>query len=149
MEDANRARAGAARPLRILIADDSAPIRGIVKAMLNTRSAEWQVCGESPDGPDVLRKAKEIQPDVILLDLSIPGISGLETAKILRRDHFSSTVVLMSAQEPPVLERIAAAAGIPFCISKSQVVADLIPLLETIFAQRHSNRESAAVADHH
>jgi two-component system nitrate/nitrite response regulator NarL len=128
--------------MRILIADDSATIRRIIKEMLGGRDDEWIVCAEACDGEDTLRKTREIQPDVVLLDLSIPRLSGLETARILRRDCPESVVILMSAQEPAMLERMAASARIPFSISKATVAKGLVPLLETISQQRHGPPEA-------
>lgn len=147
MDDAHIVRSVATPPLRILIADDSDAIRRIVKGLLDGRAGEWLVCGEAGDGEETLRKASELQPNVILLDLSIPLLSGLEAARILKRDNRSCHVVLMSAQEPALLARIAAAARVPFCIAKSLLVNDLAPLLETISRQRRAGRDTASRED--
>jgi DNA-binding NarL/FixJ family response regulator len=132
-----------ASPLRMLIADDSGPMRRVVKELFAFGPGNWLVCGESVDGQDALRKAAELQPDAILLDLSIPALSGLEAARILQRENPSVVLVLMSAQEQAVLERIAAAARVPFCISKSLLGSHLIPLLDKIACQKRTAHEAA------
>ena len=131
-------------PLRILIADDSSAIRRIVRDLVGHQSRDWVVCGESADGKEALQKAAELRPDVILLDLSIPVISGLDAAKILQKDYPTTCVVLMSAQEPDVLARIAASARTPYSISKSVIANDLHRLLAAISRQKGTPNRSAA-----
>jgi two-component system response regulator NreC len=65
--------------LRILIADDHSVLRATLKAMLETH-AGWQVCGEATNGLEAVRKAADLKPDVIILDLSMPKLSGFEAA---------------------------------------------------------------------
>lgn len=137
-------RSAGAAPLRVLIADDSSAIRRVVKELVSRGPADWLVCGESADGEDALRKAAELLPDVVLLDLSIPILSGLDTAKIFQHDYPATCVVLMSAQEPDVLARIAASARVPYSISKSVIGSDLHNLLAAISRQKGAPNQSAA-----
>ena len=65
--------------LRILIADDHAPLLEMLKALIETH-AGWQVCGEAKNGLEAVQKAAELKPDVIILDLSMPGLDGLQAA---------------------------------------------------------------------
>ena len=60
------------RPLRILIADDNATVRNILRQFLETEPA-WSVCGEAVDGKDAVAKAVELKPDLLLLDVDMPG----------------------------------------------------------------------------
>ena len=71
--------------VRILIADDSLTVRTGLK-MLLALHPEWKVCGEAEDGRDAVKKAAELQPDVILLDISMPAMDGLTAAELIRRD---------------------------------------------------------------
>jgi DNA-binding NarL/FixJ family response regulator len=91
-----------------------------------------------------LRKTAELQPDVVLLDLSIPVLSGVATAKILQNDYPAACIVFMSAQEPDVLARIAASARVPYSISKQAIGKDLSPLLTVISAEKGFSTQSAA-----
>jgi PleD family two-component response regulator len=71
-------------PISILIADDSAVIRRALVDFLSQEPERWVVCAEAADGPAALEKSQTHRPDVILLDLSLPGLHGAEVAKSLR-----------------------------------------------------------------
>jgi two-component system, NarL family, nitrate/nitrite response regulator NarL len=130
-------------PLRVLIADDSEAIRGILRRLITEGAGECRICGEAVDGRDVVRKAAELRPDAILLDLSIPVVSGVEAAKILRRECPTTDVIFMSAQDPSVLSRLAANVHVSASISKTLLAHELIPLLRDISARKKAGREAA------
>ena len=119
-------------PLRILIADDSLPLRQALRNLLGSSSDQWEVCGEAADGNDAVSKTLELKPDVVLLDLTIPVLSGVDVIKVLRKQESPATVVLMSQQDPAVMERIAVSAGVPFYVTKSQLTTELPALLQKI-----------------
>ena len=116
----------------ILIVDDSAVLRRALKELLTTNSDDWVICGEATDGIDALKKAAELIPDIILLDLSIPLLHGLEVAKSLKRHFAHVRILIMSEQDPSALSPIAVEAGVRYCISKSRLAIDLIPMLRSL-----------------
>jgi DNA-binding NarL/FixJ family response regulator len=118
--------------LRIFIADDSDPVRKAIKTLLLSDSNEWLVCGEAADGNQVIMGAVEAMPDVILLDLSLPQVSGAVLATKLRDTIPSATIVIMSAQDPGVIRRIADSFRLEYCVPKSSLGTDLIASLESI-----------------
>jgi two-component system response regulator DesR len=126
-----RARSGV-NPLRILIADDCEAVRRVIRKHLSDGPTAWCVCGEARDGEEALTKAAELQPDVVLLDFSLPKLSGLEVARRLAAEHPACAIVLMSAQDPELLRRIAAAAGLAHSFPKTSVQEALVPTLESI-----------------
>lgn len=132
-----------AGPLRLLIADDSSAIRTILRQLISSSAAKWVVCGESPDGQDAVTKCAELHPNAVLLDLSLPLLSGLDAVRAIHREKLSLITILMSAQDPEVLQRIALAAQVPYSISKSMLIEGLIPLLQSISPQAPSGREAA------
>ena len=136
------------RTLRVLIADDSEAIRNILKDLLRLDATETVVCGESADGKETIQKAGELHPDVIFLDLSLPVVSGLEVARILFRNEPRPTLVLMSAQEPSVLQRIAASVGAQFCSSKSLLANELGSVLRKIEEQKRQKASAAVAAEY-
>lgn len=130
-------------PLRILIADDSDAIRGILRRLITEGATGCRICGEAVNGPEVIRKARELRPDAILLDLSIPVLSGLEAAKILERECPTAEVVFMSAQEAPVLARLAANSRVSGAISKMLLANELVPLLRHISVRKKGDCRAA------
>jgi DNA-binding NarL/FixJ family response regulator len=121
--------------LRILIADDSKLVRDGIRNLLSRNSKEWLVCGEASDGHETLQSVAELKPDVVLLDLSIPKLSGVEVAKFLQQDFPAVQVILVSQQEERLLRNLADSAGVRLCISKSQLAASLPGILLSIHPQ--------------
>ncbi|AOI68766.1 response regulator [Burkholderia ubonensis] len=84
--------------IRILLIDDHTLFRSGVRALLQ-READFDVVGEAADGLEGLKRAKQFLPDVILLDLNMPGLSGLETLKLLVQDLHDTAVVMLTVSE--------------------------------------------------
>jgi DNA-binding NarL/FixJ family response regulator len=119
-------------PLRILIADDSQILRQALKSLLGSSPDKWEICGEAGDGNDAVSKTLDLKPDVVLLDLTIPVLSGVDVVKALRQQQSPAAVVLMSQQDPNVIERLAKNAAVPFYVAKSQLATQLPVLLQRI-----------------
>ncbi len=118
--------------MRILIADDSEVVRRGVRNILAPTS--WEVCGEAIDGADAIQKATELLPDLVLLDISMPGLSGLDVARLLREKVPATSILVMSQHDPSVLLPRAMEAGAQACIDKSRLALDLLPAIESIRA---------------
>jgi two-component system, NarL family, nitrate/nitrite response regulator NarL len=84
--------------IRILLIDDHALFRSGVHALLQ-RQSDFEVVGEAADGLEGLKRAKQYRPDVILLDLNMPGLSGIETLKLLVQDVPQTAVVMLTVSE--------------------------------------------------
>jgi DNA-binding NarL/FixJ family response regulator len=123
-------------PVRILIADDSPTVRAGLKLLLQYHE-DWTVCGEAEDGNDAVKKAAELQPDVILLDISMPAMDGLSAAEIIRRDAPDSEILIVTHFESLDLARYAAQAGVRAYITKSRIGTDLEKAIEA--ASRHQS----------
>jgi DNA-binding NarL/FixJ family response regulator len=117
--------------IRILIIDDSDVVRGAIRALLHEENERFEP-HESCNPEDALKKAHEVQPQVILLDLSLPGASGMDLAKRVRAELPDSQIILMSAQDPVVLRKLTDLAGVQLCIVKTELSAELLPLLAKI-----------------
>ena len=85
-------------PIRVLIVDDHALFRGGVKSLL-MREPGFEVVGEAVDGLDGVKRAKALRPDVILLDLHMPGIAGREAVKLLAEEVPSARVLMLTVSE--------------------------------------------------
>jgi DNA-binding NarL/FixJ family response regulator len=115
--------------LRILIADDSELIRTSMIAILKSRPA-WEICGEASDGADAIQKAISIRPDVVLLDISMPGKNGLEAARMIRQELPGVKILIVSLNDAAFTLPSALAAGANGCIGKDRLTTDLVPAVE-------------------
>jgi|ERR1700722_3577350 len=113
--------------MRILMVDDNEQIRRGVMDILASKK-NWNVCGEARDGTEAIWKARELLPDLILLDIGIPGLNGLEAARLLRQEIANTKILLMSQYDPlPLLP-----GAIQACVDKSRLGTDLLSSIERI-----------------
>ena len=111
--------------LRILIADDNDAVRRGVIRLLSPQT-DWQICGEARNGTEAIEKARELTPDVILLDISMPGMNGLEAARLLRKESSSVKIIVISQNDPKLLLPQVLAAGGDGCVDKGRLGPDLV-----------------------
>src|SRR5882672_3475116 len=114
--------------LRILIVDDSETTRRILRAIV--RSREWIVCGEAENGFSDITQFQELKPDLVLIDLAMPDINGLETAKRMSVLNPKTPLILFTILELDGIEKVAHEAGICAVVSKAQAW-DLVKSIET------------------
>ncbi len=120
--------------IRILIVDDSYAIRHSLRGFIE-RSTDWQVCGEAENGRIALQKVTELHPNLVILDLSMPVMNGLEAARQITRLAPSVAMVMFTMHVSAQLREDAQAAGIREVISKSEGIEDhLFPAIRTIGA---------------
>lgn len=105
-------------PLRILIADDSRTVRHSLHGLLEQNS-DWQVCAEAVDGVDAVVKAQQYRPDIIILDFFMPGMTGVEAARLLGRVLPSVPILIVTLYVTAELVKQAKAAGIGGAASKA------------------------------
>ncbi len=117
--------------MRILIADDNLQVRRGIARLLATEPS-FHVCGESGNAPDTIRQACELLPDVILLDLSMSGSNGLDTARTLRQRVPRSKILIVSQHEPGHLLSFSKDAGAAGCVDKARISIDLLPALKNL-----------------
>ncbi len=103
---------------RILIVDDSDATRGLVREFLESRP-DFEVCGEAVDGLQGIEKSRELNPDLIVLDYSLPEINGLAIAVILREVVPNTPIILFTVFKDVIPIRIAEEAGVASIVSKS------------------------------
>jgi DNA-binding NarL/FixJ family response regulator len=104
----------------ILIADDSAQVRKYVTRVLSANQ-EFEFCAEAVDGLDALAKAREYRPDLIILDLGMPVMNGLETARELKRVMPVVPIILFTLHGEMISEEQASSSGIDLVIAKSDI----------------------------
>jgi PAS domain S-box-containing protein len=121
--------------LRILVVDDHQNVRQGVRALLSSH-AGWLICGEAEDGIDALEKARELLPDIILMDVTMPRMNGIEATRILSRELPQSKVVIVSQNDRAIVSRQAKDAGAEAFVAKSDIVRGLLSTIEGICAGR-------------
>jgi DNA-binding NarL/FixJ family response regulator len=99
-------------PIRILIADDFKDWRRQVLLLFKTRP-EWQVVAEAADGLEAIQKAEELKPDLIVLDIGLPKLNGIEAARRIRQLSPSSKIVFLSQGNDPDVVQAALGHGRP------------------------------------
>src|SRR5580700_5604505 len=105
----------------ILIVDDSPEVCGIVRTFLQ-RDATFAICGEAANGLEAIKKAEELRPDLILLDLKMPGINGIEAATVLKRVLPKTQIVLFSAYTDALGgTALATASGVDLVVQKGSL----------------------------
>lgn len=109
--------------MRILIADDNQMIRSGVADILSSEG--WDVCGQASDGMEAIEKARELRPDVVVIDVSMPGIDGLETARRLREENPDVKIVMMSQHDPARLLPRAREVGADACVDKGTLAMEI------------------------
>jgi two-component system response regulator NreC len=112
-------------PYKILIIDDSELVRKGVTEML-TAISEATICGEAHDAEQGIRMVAELEPDLILLDVSMPGMNGLDAARQIRAHSAAVKILMMSQHDAAHLLPGAIAAGANGCIDKTEIGTKLI-----------------------
>ena len=119
------------RVVHILLVDAIELFRRFISLIL-LADATLHIAGEASDGLEAVQKAKEIQPDLILLDFDLPSVSGIELVRRMRRVSTLSKIVVVTHHSSPAVLREAFAAGGQGYITKARVVQDLLPAIEAV-----------------
>lgn len=114
---------------RFLIADDHEMMRKALRNLINSH-AGWQVCAEAKDGGEAVAQAKELHPDVILLDLAMPIMDGMRAAREIRKTAPRTPMIMFTLHASPEIEEQAKSAGIRQVVSKAKNGGRLVTAIE-------------------
>ena len=106
--------------VRILIADDNPHVRHGLRALVE-HHPQWQVCGEAVDGRDAVLKAKELAPDLVVLDFLMPGLNGLEAAREIHKSVPSVRLLMCTMYLSPQLTEVAKNSGVQGAVPKTGI----------------------------
>lgn len=129
--------------VRVLVVDDSDDIRRLLTAIIDGSDNSWSVIGEAADGCRAIEIAEQTQPDVVLLDLSMPIMDGLEALPKILQAVPTAAVVVLSGFPSHTARAAALAAGASDYLEKDALVATLIPQLQMLLpgvADRENHR---------
>jgi DNA-binding NarL/FixJ family response regulator len=124
-------------PTRILIVDDHETFRKGLRSFLQTRS-EFEICGEAANGQEAIERTKELLPDIVLMDVSMPQIDGLQATRIIRQEVPGSRVLIVSQHDSSLMLSEALRSGASAYVTKSQVSRSLLAVLDGIVRGRPS-----------
>lgn len=129
---------------RIMLADDHEVVRKGLRVMLETREG-WRVCGEASNGREAVRLAAELQPDIAVVDLSMPELDGLEATRQIKREAPGTEVLVFTMYDTPRMVREVLAAGARGYVLKSDAVRHLISAVEAL--SEHKPYFTSAVSE--
>ena len=112
--------------------DDGALVRQKLCQML-THEGDFEICGEAENGRDAIQKAQHLRPDLILMDLSMPVMNGLEAVRIVRSVMPSTAIIMFSNYRDSFIEKLALSMGVAAVISKSQHFSILLESARGLF----------------
>jgi DNA-binding NarL/FixJ family response regulator len=121
--------------IRILVVDDHAVVRNGLRTLLRRRP-EWEIVDEAEDGIEAVEKADRLKPDVIVLDVSMPRMNGLEACRLIRKRAPESEVLIVTQHDSPQMMREALGAGARGYVVKSNVARDLLAAVEAVSEHR-------------
>jgi DNA-binding NarL/FixJ family response regulator len=108
----------------ILIVDDSATVRGIIRLFMEQQEG-ITVVGEAVDGVDAIEKARQLHPDLILLDLAMPRMNGAEAARVLKAESPGTPIILFTMYSEAIGQSLISAVGVDMVFSKPDGMTQL------------------------
>ena len=130
---------GQKKPVRIMIADDHEAIRRGLRAALT--AAGWEVCADVMNGKDAVEKAAELKPDLIILDISMPVMGGLDAARLIRRADPSAKIVIFTMHESQQIRDEISRIGAQGYAVKSAPMKQLLDTIKAVqFKEFSKNR---------
>src|SRR4030081_3645316 len=121
--------------LRILIADDREVVRRGLCTLLQSHEG-WEVCGEAKDGRETVEKAKQLKPDVVILDVGMPNLNGLAATRQMMQKNPQQKVIVLTITDSDQVIREALDAGARGFVLKSDAARDLVSAVEALQHKR-------------
>ncbi len=119
---------------RVLVVDDHAFIRRGVNSILQA-FPEWELCGEAENGQEAVQLADKLKPEVIIMDVSMPVLNGIEATKIISKAHPEIKIVLLTLHDSAELLRSGFRAGAKGYLLKSDAEQELLKALRVVIGQ--------------
>src|SRR6266852_8855136 len=126
---------GDSMKLRILVADDNEIVRRGLCSLLQKHEG-WEICGEASDGRDAVEKAKQLKPDVVILDVGMPNLNGLDATRQLMQHDPNFKVIVLTITDSDQVIREALDSGARGFVLKSDAARDLVSAVEALQRKR-------------
>jgi PAS domain S-box-containing protein len=118
---------------RILIADDHEVMRRGLRTLVESQE-QWSVCGEAVGGTETILQVRELQPDLLILDVSMPGLSGIEAALQIRKEHPDLKILFFTMHDSPQMIREISSLGARGYVAKTRAGSDLVDAVRIVLA---------------
>ena len=118
-------------PIRVLVVEDFAPFRQFIGSAL-ARRCDLQIVGEAADGEEAVQKAKELQPDLILLDIGLPTLNGIEAAQRIRQVAPESKIIFVTQESSADVVQKALNSGAQGYVVKTKAATELLAAAEAV-----------------
>ena len=118
---------------RILVVDDNPLIRRGLRSVLEKQQPGWAVCGEAENGSDGIDKAQKLHPDLIVIDLAMPVMNGIDASRALKQLMPTVPIVMFTTFADPYIKTAALGSGVHAVIDKSTGDATLIRTIQQLF----------------
>lgn len=115
---------------KVLIVDDHPPIRLAVKVLLESEG--YEIVAEARDGADAIQKTRELKPDVVILDIGLPKLDGLEVISRMRDEHEPVKIVMLTSQEPSAYSQRCMHAGAAGYVYKGEELIELLSAVRAV-----------------
>ncbi|HTM35772.1 MAG TPA: response regulator transcription factor [Terriglobales bacterium] len=132
-------------PIRVLIVDDYEPWRRFERLTLLARE-EMQIIGEASDGDEAIHKADELKPDLVLLDIGLPTLNGIEAARRIRQVSPNSKILFVTENRSPDVAEAALSTGATGYVAKLDGARELLPAIKAVLEGKRFI--SASLAGH-
>jgi DNA-binding NarL/FixJ family response regulator len=132
------------KKIKILIVDDHEIFRRGLRALLEPYS-EWQICGEAVDGLDAVEKCQPLGADIVILDITMPRLNGLEAARLIKKQNPALRIVIITQHDSPQVQAAAMEAGAQAFVTKSSVGNELVSALRTIIKNMGEQRTQPSI----
>ena len=134
---------------RILVVDDEELIRQGIKYLFDYEALGFTICGEAATGPEALAQIRSLQPDVVLMDIRMPGMTGLEVAEIVRQEGYTSRIAIISSYTDFSYAREAMRYGVQHYITKPIDEDELQEILCTFREELDQENRATSISEHY
>ena len=117
---------------RLLIVDDHEIVREGIRRLLSSSRPDWEICGEASDGKQAIEAVERLKPDVVVLDVTMPGMNGLEAASHIVKRKLASRILIFTMHGSDGLSAEIRNAGAHGYVQKSQASSDLVQAIECL-----------------
>src|SRR5277367_3608530 len=127
--------------VEILIADDHERFRRTLRAFVESQP-EYRVCGEASDGIDAIEKVRRLRPNIVLMDINMPRMNGLDAARVIRNESPNCSVILVTQNSANIAREQARRVEAQGFVTKSDVSRDLLPTMARVAMGKSSSLDA-------